>query len=45
MFESHYYFFLKDLKNNISEIREHKKNAPLILINGTIYIKNIFELT
>lgn len=34
MFESHFQYFLKNLKNDNPEVRTHRKGAPLIIANG-----------
>ena len=44
MSETHYDYFLKDLKRTCLELLQHQKNRPIILINETKYINNISQL-
>ena len=44
MYETHYDYFLKDLKRSFPEVSKHRKNAPIILINNNYYYENIAEL-
>jgi len=44
MHETHYDYFLKDLKKTLPQLLKHRKNAPIILISNKEYIQNTKDL-
>ena len=44
MFDSHYEYFLKDLKRTCPQVSKHRRNSPIILANQHQYIKNVKDL-